>query len=144
MRSMLLVCEGNICRSPMGEALFARQLPAMQVASAGLGALVGMPADGNAVELLRELGLDISAHRARQLNRDMCTSADVVLVMDGEQRQRITGLYPQVSGRVFRLGHHNNFDIPDPYRQGPEAFRQALSMIQRGVADWLPRIQKLQ
>ena len=144
MTSVLVVCEGNICRSPMGEALLAQQLPAGRVASAGLSALVGMPADDNAVSLLDELGLDIRNHRARQVSRDLCTAADVVLVMDTGQRQRLNGLYPQISGRVFRLGHHGNFDIPDPYRKGVGAFRHALSMIQRGVADWLPRIQKLQ
>ena len=143
MNSILVVCEGNICRSPMAEGLLAAALPQMQVRSAGLGALIGMPADETAVRLMQERSIDITAHRAVQINRQMCLESDMVLVMDAEQRQRLEQLYPQGRGRVFRLGEYSKLDVPDPYRQSEQAFRSALLLIDEGVTQWLHRIQKL-
>jgi protein-tyrosine phosphatase len=143
MNSILVVCEGNICRSPLAQGLLAAALPKMQVRSAGLGALVGMPADDTAIRLMQSRSIDISEHRAVQITRQMCLASDVVLVMDLEQRKRIEELYPQVCGRVFRVGEHAKRDIPDPYRQSELAFREALSLIDEGVREWLHRIHRL-
>ena len=140
---ILVVCEGNICRSPMGEALLAQALPGMLVRSAGLGALVGHPADDIALQLMQERGVDINAHRARQITWPLCMESDLVLVMDIDQRQQVEGLYPQARGRVFRLAEHLKQDIPDPYRHGELAFRDALALIDSGVANWLQRIRRL-
>jgi protein-tyrosine phosphatase len=114
MKSILVLCEGNICRSPMAEGLLAAGLPDMSVRSAGLGALVGKPADETAVALMRDRGIDIAGHRAVQVNRAMCVESDVILVMDGEQRQRLQKMYPEVHGRVFRIGEYADTDVPDP------------------------------
>ena len=143
MNSILVVCEGNICRSPMAEGLLATALPQMQVRSAGLGALVGMPADETAVRLMQDRGIDITSHRAVQINRQMCVQAEMVLVMDTDQRIRLETMYPQACGRVFRLGEYAKRDIPDPYRQSELAFREALSLIDEGVREWLHRIHRL-
>jgi protein-tyrosine phosphatase len=143
MKSILVVCEGNICRSPMAQGLLAAALPQTQVRSAGLGALVGMPADDMAVRLMKERGIDIAQHRAQQINRALCMQADMVMVMDGEQRDRLEEMYPQARGRIFRIGEYTNRDIPDPYRQPENAFRSALTLIDEGTAQWLKRIQKL-
>jgi protein-tyrosine phosphatase len=143
MKSILVVCEGNICRSPMGQGLLAAALPHVQVHSAGLGALIGMPADETATRLLQERGIDITSHRAAQITRPACAQADIVLVMDAEQRKRLEAMYPQACGRIFRLGEYIKRDIPDPYRQSELAFREALSLIDAGVHEWLQRIHRL-
>ncbi|MCG2592029.1 low molecular weight phosphotyrosine protein phosphatase [Ramlibacter sp. XY19] len=143
MRSLLVVCEGNICRSPMAQGLLAAALPGIAVRSAGLGALIGAPADPIAVKLMQELRIDISAHRAVQITRQMCLEADLVLVMSVGQRRRIEEQHPQAHGRVIRVGEFIQADVPDPYRQSEDAFRQALSLLVQGVDAWLPRIQKL-
>jgi len=143
MKSILVICEGNICRSPMAQGLLAAALPRTQVQSAGLGALVGMPADETAVRLMQERGIDITSHRATQITRQMCVQADMVLVMDSEQRKRLEEMYPQACGRVFRVGEYTKRDIPDPYRQSELAFREALSFIDEGLREWLQRIQRL-
>ena len=127
----------------MAEGLFKQALPDTNVISAGLGALAGQPADPHAVDLMRELGIDISSHRAQQIGRSMATRADLILVMDNAQRQELQRLHPATTGRVFRMGELAKFDVPDPYREDRPAFENALRLIQRGVEAWVPRIQAL-
>jgi protein-tyrosine phosphatase len=143
VKSILVVCEGNICRSPMGAGLLKRALPRTNVQSAGLGALVGQPAEDFAVRLMHERAIDISHHRAVQVTRDMCLQADLVLTMDNDQRKRLEERYPQAQGRIFRVGEHIRQDIPDPYRQSESIFRISLGLLDAGVREWLKRIEKL-
>lgn len=127
----------------MATGLLAAALPRLRVRSAGLGALLGYPADQAAVQLMRERGVDIASHRAVQITRQMCVESDIVLVMEREQRERLQQLYPEVHGRVYRLGESLDRDVPDPYRQSLQAFRGALSIIDDGIEYWLQRIQRL-
>lgn len=143
MKSILAVCIGNICRSPMAEALLASALPQASVSSAGTGALVGQPADPMAQQLMLARGLDIGAHRARQLSQLLCQQADIILVMDTEQRRHLETLYPATRGKVFRIGEFAKLDVPDPYTQGEAAFEHALSLITAGTDKWAEWIRKI-
>lgn len=127
----------------MGEVLLASALPMLKVSSAGIGALVGQPADPLACMLMAERGLDIQAHRARQLTNQMCQEADLILVMDEEQRQHVNHRHPLSRGKLFRLADVERMDIPDPYRLGRAAFDHALQLIDAGAAAWIERIKKL-
>ncbi|WP_345815072.1 low molecular weight protein-tyrosine-phosphatase [Paraburkholderia sp. PREW-6R] len=148
---VLVVCAGNICRSPMAAALLEQTLETAAVASAGLTALIGYEADPMAVSLMSERGLDIRPHRARQLVGWMVASADLVLTMDQRQKQHVERGYPLSRGRVFRLGHGSGtpmkigagFDIPDPYRKDRAAFERSLELIDAGVRGWSERINRL-
>lgn len=140
MKTILVLCEGNICRSPMAAALLAAAAPELQVSSAGLGALVGRPADPLALRLMAERGIDMSGHRGAQVTRPLCVAADVILVMENEQRKRLEDLYPEVRGRVFRLDDN---DIPDPYRKPEAAFRLALAGISTGVQNWARKLKQI-
>lgn len=142
MKSVLVVCIGNICRSPMGEALLAAALPQISVSSAGTGALIGHPADDIAKALMNARGLDIEAHRARQITQLMCQQADLILTMDEGQRRHIESRYPLTRGKVFRFAETLKQDVPDPYRQGQDAFEYALQLIDAGTLAWAERIQK--
>lgn len=143
MDRILVLCVGNICRSPMAEGLLRHALRDHDVFSAGLGALAGRPADPYGVALMREYGIDITRHRSRQLEGWMVGAADLVLVMDAEQKRYLEKRYPTCRGRAFRLGEHGGYDIADPHRLGANAFHDAAELIQRGVEAWASRIQAL-
>lgn len=143
MQHILTICVGNICRSPLAHALLARELPGHQVLSAGLNALVGYPADPAVIQIAKEQGLDLTTHRAQQVTSVMCKHAELILVMEQMHKTQLEQLYPQVRGKVFRLGLFGEFDIADPYRQPREAFDTAYQGIAQGVADWLVRIKQL-
>src|SRR3954451_11507451 len=134
-----MVCTGNICRSPMAEVLLARRLRekgiASVVQSAGLGALVGAPADPIACALMAGRGLELGSHRARQITQEMIRGADLVLTMEAGQQRAVEELDASARGRVHRIGRIGRFDVPDPYRQGRAAFEQALVLIERGIAE---------
>jgi len=144
IQNILVVCVGNICRSPMAEALLQcalRGQDGITVESAGLGALVGHPADNYALELMEEAGIDISEHRARQIHPDMVGAADLVLVMEAGHKKAIDDADPTARGKVHRLGEWQEKDIDDPYRQPKEAFADALEDIKEGVASWAKKIK---
>ena len=142
MNSVLVVCIGNICRSPMAQALLAKALPQLAVSSAGTGALIGHPADPIAQALMAERGLDLGYHRARQITQSMCVEADLILTMDEGLRRHIENNYPLTRGRVFRLAETAKLNLPDPYRMGQEAFEHALQLIDAGVKTWAERIRQ--
>lgn len=143
MKHILVLCVGNICRSPIAEALLAREFPDKTIWSAGLGALVGNPADPLSIEVAAAHGVDLSAHRAQQLVGWMCQTAELILVMEQGHKSEVEQQYPLVRGKVYRLGEIGKFDIADPYREGREAFEAAYDHIARGVADWAARIRQL-
>ena len=111
------------------------------VESAGLGALVGHSASDFAVELMRERGVDITSHRARQLHPDMVRSADLILVMELGHKKVIDTMDQAARGKVHRLGEWQDREISDPYRQPKAVFAEALKNIEDGVADWVERLK---
>ena len=143
MNNILVLCVGNICRSPIAEALLKQQFPEKKIWSAGLAALVGHPADDMSVEVAARNGLDLSPHRAQQVFSLMCQTADMILVMETFQKSELEKKMPLVRGKVFGLGDLGKFEIADPYRKPISAFETAYADIARGVSQWVPRIRKL-
>jgi protein-tyrosine phosphatase len=145
INQILIICVGNICRSPMAEALFIQKLAEMaspiSVSSAGLGALVNWPADPVAVELMHARGIDLSGHRARQASPGVLLAADLILTMSSGQQTEIESRIHTVRGRVHRLGKWSGYDIPDPYKRPKIAFEQSLILIEQGVVDWCEKLQ---
>ena len=144
IRHILVLCEGNHCRSPMAEAMLHKALgPKIRVSSAGLHALVGHTAHWEARVLMTNQGLDITAHRGHQVTADMALGADLILVMDQAQKAACERLAPSARGRVFLLGHWlppGQQGIPDPIRGGAEAHRQAYDHIQRAIQPWITKL----
>lgn len=138
---ILLVCVGNICRSPTAEYLLRDRLrdASLEISSAGLGALEDHPMDATAASLLTEHGIDASAHRGRQLQATMLREVDLVLVMEKSHAARIARLAPEASGKVLLLGKWlGEKEIPDPYGQSRPAFEHVYGLIEQASTRWLP------
>ena len=141
--NILTVCTGNLCRSPMAEAWLRHQGRdrRMRVSSAGLMARVGEPAEANAVTLLYQHGVDLSTHRARQLDLAHILTADLVLVMERWQKTEIERLCPPARGRTYLLAHwQGETEIKDPYRGNAALFEEAFEKISAAIDAWLERI----
>jgi protein-tyrosine phosphatase len=140
---ILVVCVGNICRSPTVEALLKSRLAhrGIDVSSAGLGALVDKPMDSTALEVLREHGGDHPDHKGRQLTREHLQQADVILTMEKRHVDSIARMAPEVRGKTFLLGKwQNNQEIPDPYRQQKVAFEHVYQLMTQGVDSWSQKL----
>lgn len=144
MKNVLIVCVGNICRSPIGEGLLAQASKAhglgLEVSSAGISAMLGHSADPISIELMQKKGIDISQHVPRQLTSEILAEADVVLVMEAWQQQEIGCLFPSAYGKVHRIGRWSDFDVPDPYKKSQAAFEEACFLIEKGLQEWQNRL----
>jgi len=143
-QNILIVCVGNICRSPAAEALLAHKLEGkgLTISSAGIGALVGNPMDKTAHEVLNDHGVEHTSQRARQVDSEMLHRADLILVMEQSHVQHIRQIAPEVHGKTFLLGKWlDDTEIPDPYRQSKPAFEHVHSLLTQSVESWLPYLK---
>ena len=143
--NILIVCVGNICRSPTAEYLMRQLIQEqggnMAVASAGIGALVDKPAAPKAIALAASISIDLKSHRARQLTREMLKEHDLVLVMEQRHIKAVEALAPEARGKVHLLGRwHQNIEIPDPYQKGEPAYALALDLIQTTTTEWVNKL----
>jgi len=147
--NILVVCQGNICRSPVAEALLKRALPDKQIQSAGLQAMVGHGVEATAAEIATAAGLDVSEHQARQLSAEHAQWADLILVMSQNQRRMLGQLAPSAMGKSLLLGHwiratgtraNNGQDIPDPYKKSRDVFEHVHKLMDEAVQLWVGKI----
>jgi len=140
---ILVVCHGNICRSPLAEAMLKAALPHCRVESAGLHALVGHPADASTQDVAAPDGLGLQDHKGRQLNSEMLNDADLILVMSQAQRTAIGEKLPAALGKTMLLGHWlQQKEIPDPHGKSREVFLHVHELIYRATTAWADKLQK--
>lgn len=136
IKHILVVCIGNICRSPMAEYFLKQQYSHLQIESAGIAGMVGHAADEKASLCMQSLGIDMSPHVARKLNAEMIKRADLVLVMSQNQQKHIEQTWSFAKGKTFRLGHWQSKNIADPYQHDQVVFDDTCQLIQSCIADW--------
>ncbi|SNY64078.1 low molecular weight protein-tyrosine-phosphatase Wzb [Enterobacter sp. CC120223-11] len=134
---ILVVCVGNICRSPTAERLLKHHLPSLDVESAGLGALVGKGADESAASVAAAHQISLDGHCARQLSSKMCREYDLILTMEKSHIARLCELAPEMRGKVMLFGHWDNErEIPDPYRKSRDAFEAVYHLLDQSASQW--------
>ena len=138
--NILVVCVGNICRSPMAEALLKQRYPNKNINSAGVGALVGHPADPAALEIMNDQQLDVTNHVAKQIDESLAKKADIIFTMSDGQTKWIEERWPFCRGKTFKLGHWKDKDIADPYKHEKSAFQTAYQDIVDSLEQWSEKI----
>lgn len=138
---ILVICVGNICRSPVGERLLRQLLPDRHVHSAGLSALVGEPADAVMTKVAADNGLSLDGHIARQFDPEMARSADLILAMESGHISRILDNHMYLSGKLFLFDKFAGAKgIPDPYRRSPEYYQAVYERVDQAALAWSRRL----
>ncbi len=143
MESIIFICTGNTCRSPIAEGLFrshgGEEATGLKAGSAGLFTEDGMPASENAVIAAKELGADISCHRSRYLTMEMGKNAKYLVCMTGSHYDMVRARCPGCEDKLFMLLPE---DVSDPFGGNLETYRKAAGEIDQGVKSIIKRLSK--
>jgi len=139
----LFVCTGNTCRSPMAEGIFRKLLSerlhcaedelvdrGFIAASAGVAAGPGSPASPEAVDILRERGVDLSAHESQPVTPQLLSQADQIFTMTRSHREHLVREFPEIAGRVKLLAR-DGADVIDPIGAGLDEYQRCADQIER-------------
>jgi len=150
MKTILFICTGNICRSPMAEGLFCAAVAGQgdyRVLSAGLGAMDGQPPSAYSVAAMKELGLDISKQRSRMMTAELAQEADYIFGMTHSHVDTVQLLYSPAAEKTFLLREFDDTldpyekDICDPIGGSLNVYRACRDQIEQGIASLLQFVE---
>lgn len=146
---VVVFCTGNTCRSPMAETLLRKRLAdklkqpldkledhGVLVLSAGIAAAPGGRAANEAVDIMKERGLDLSQHESQPLSDRLVRFADVILTMTRGHREAIVGHWPEAASRTFVISR-NRGDVADPIGGPPDLYRKCAEQIDAYLGEWV-------
>ena len=142
---LMVVCTGNICRSPMAEAVLRHQVQqrglAARVDSSGLEAPIGRRAHRYARQVNEERGIPIDEDKRSILSTSAgLQQSTLILVMENHHRHQILHRYSAVGGKTFLLGHWQGIEIADPIRSPLSAFYEVYDQVEAGCTAWLDHL----
>lgn len=142
---VVVLCVGNICRSPMAEALLKERFRGngmnnVEVRSAGIATVEGRPVDESALQVMHASNLDLTGQLSQRVSSKLIAWAELILVMEDFQKQYIESEFPQARGKVFLIGHWRGIQIPDPYRGHYSLFEASYQLLSLCSDDWVNRL----
>jgi len=139
--TILVVCTGNICRSPIGERFLRQVLPNKKIDSAGTSALVEHSADDSAIRIAEKHGISLEGHKGQQFTSKLARQYDLILVMEKCHLEQIGRSAPEVRGKTMLFGQWlNQKEIPDPYRKSDEAVASVYELIEQAGLLWVEKL----
>ena len=149
-KRVVFICSGNICRSPIAEAMLSAMIEKqgldLEASSAGTLGIEDHAADPDAIKAVGEEGIDLRNHRSRGVSRDIIEDAFAVIVMGPEHEEGLGARYPDTRDSIVRLWEYcpagrEAGEIEDPLGRGLDEFRRIRDVIREGLDNWLPSIQ---
>ena len=148
----VVVCTGNTCRSPMGEAILRKMLAeklncqpdelakkGLAVRSAGIAAMPGGLPSLQSVEVMREMGVDITDHASQPFTDQFARNADIILTMTRGHREAIVSQWPELAPRTFLFSNANR-DVSDPIGQAQSVYAECANQLISYAPYWVDKI----
>jgi len=146
---ILIICKGNICRSPLAEAylkhVLAGRMQGISVGSAGLETSVGRPAHNFAKAVGQVKGLALESHETRPLLKEHIEKADLIILMEYAHRHRLLKLFPHAKDKTYLLrqfASSHGLEIADPYSGTMQDFEECFDIIRQSCDSLVEEICK--